>query len=146
MTDAVKQIDNPFGIEFVTEAPPEPIKRSRDDDRWEMAKLLLAQNPNVWAGVKKYDTKGGAPAKASQINGDKFKTLPAGEYEARSTTDKDSSVLYLRLRPADEQANLKVEAEKKAALAKPTDKVDGNEGQAAPTEKVDTKPSNPAKR
>lgn len=112
------QIENPYGIKFVDEAPPEPMRRDRDDERWNMVKLILSQAPDKWAAVKEYDKKGSAPQKASQINGDKFKTLPATEYEARATTTEDSSTLFLRLRPENEQTKLKAEAAKSEAAVK----------------------------
>lgn len=92
----------PFGISAVAEdeVPAAPRKNDRDDDRWQFVKDLLNGQVGVWFKVKEYETSAAAGIKASNINGDKNKTFPAAEFEARYTRDKDknTSALYMQKR------------------------------------------------
>lgn len=95
---AVKQFTNDYGITLVDEkdVPPPPRQNDRNPELWKAVTLILQNNPNTWAVVKEYDKAGSAGAKAANINGDKNKSFPAKDWEARYTKTDDSSVLFMR--------------------------------------------------
>lgn len=91
----------PFGITFGE--PPEPPQERRNDVFWSTVAETLEKNPNKWARVKVYESKGGAAGMANRINNGKATFLPKEKgYTARyaATTDGQFSELWVCFSPA----------------------------------------------
>lgn len=99
MASAPQQIENPFGITFVSEdeVPEAPRKNQRNDALWVAVKEMLRTQPNTFARVKIYDSATGAGQKAGAINNNRDKKFPSAEWSARYTVDRDAdkSELFL---------------------------------------------------
>lgn len=96
---SVEQIENPFGITFVSDddVPEAPRKNQRNDALWVAVREMLKSKPNTFARVKVYDSSTGAGQKAGQINNGRDKKFPSSEWSARYTSDRDNdkSELFL---------------------------------------------------
>lgn len=89
----------PFGITFGE--PPAPPQERRNDVFWTTVADTLRENPNKWARVKVYESKGGATGRANQINSGKSPFFPKPEFSARyvATPDGQFSELWVCFTP-----------------------------------------------